>query len=108
MASSLLRNQRASMALWATMSGSEPAPKMKRPAKRTGMLLACQTMTAPERTSREKIMLALRVPSRSMSMPPNRTTRTAATLYMVLKAPTVARSAWSPSMSDGAMAPMMS
>ena len=32
----------------------------------------------------------------------------AATLYIVLNAPTVARLALRPSMSDGAMAPMMS
>ena len=32
----------------------------------------------------------------------------AAMLYIVLNAPTVARLALSPSMSDGAMAPMMS
>ena len=101
-------NQRASMALWATTKGSEPAPKMKRPRNISGMLLACQTMTAPTRTREEKMIPALRVPSRSMSTPAKRRTRMAATLYIVLKAPTVARLALRPSMRDGAMAPMMS
>ena len=72
------------------------------------MDLACQTMAAPAKTRTEKMMLALRVPSRSIITPAKRSTRIAATLYIVLNAPTVARLALRPSMSEGAMAPMMS
>ncbi len=107
-ASSLFLNQRASMALWATTRGSAPAPKMNRPTNIKGMLLACQTIAAPTKTRAEKMMLALRVPSRSISTPAKRRTKIAATLYIVLNAPTVARLALSPSMSEGAMAAMMS
>jgi len=107
-ASSLFRNHRASMALWATMSGSDPAPKMNRPRKKAGMLRACQTITAPARTRMEKRRLAFRVPSLSVSIPPISTARTAATLYMVKKDPTVPRAACNSSTSVGAMAPTMS
>jgi hypothetical protein len=41
-------------------------------------------------------------------MPPSRTARTAAMLYMVKNVPTVPRAAWSSSTSDGAIAPTMS
>ncbi len=108
MAISLFLNQRASMALWATTKGSDPAPKMNRPRKTSGIERACQTMIAPARTRTENRRLDLRVPSLSMSMPPKRTTRMAAMLYIVFIVPTVARAAFSSPIRDGAIAPMMS
>ena len=61
-ASSLPLNQRAMMALCATTSDSDPAPKTKRPAKSIQVLSAKATMTAPRVTSAEKSRLALRGP----------------------------------------------
>ena len=64
-ASSLPRNQRASMAFWVTMSDSEPAPNMKRPAMATSRLGASATMAAPMATTAASRMPASRVPMRS-------------------------------------------
>jgi len=82
-ASSLPLNQRARIALWATTSGSAPAPKTKRPTMSIGTVCAAATMTAPASTRTEKIRLESRVPSRSIRNPPIRRAMIAATLYMV-------------------------
>ncbi len=78
-ASSLPLNQRARMALCATTSDSLPAPNTSRPIPATVTLGASATMQAPTTMSPENSRLAARVPMRSMSMPPRKTTTMAAT-----------------------------
>ena len=94
MASSLPVNQRAMMALWATIMDSEPMPNRTRPASRTAKLGAQATMAAPATTKPEKIRLARRTPTRSIRTPPTPTATTAATLYIMYMVPMAARSVW--------------
>jgi hypothetical protein len=69
-ASSRSRNQRARMALWTTISVSDPAPKMARPSAAIPKLSEAATITAPITTSAEKRRLERRVPIRSIRRPP--------------------------------------
>ena len=94
MASSLPVNQRAVMALCATIMDSDPIPNNTRPAYMTGRLGAAATIDAPTTTKPEKIKLARRTPTRSIRKPPATTANTAATLYMVYMVPMAARSVW--------------
>ena len=95
MASSLPVNQRAMMALCATIMDSDPMPNRTRPAYRTGRLGAQATMAAPATTKPEKIRLARRTPD---AIDEERlrasTATTAATLYIVYMVPMAARSVW--------------
>ena len=107
-ASSLPVNQRAVMALCATIMDSEPMPKSTRPAYRTARLGAQATRAAPATTNPEKIRLARRTPTRSIRKPPARTAKTAATLYIVYMVPMAARSVWNTWMRVVSMAPTLS
>ncbi len=79
-ASSRPRNQRARIALCATINDSDPAPKMNRPTAATVMLGASATTHAPRTTRKERIRLASRVPIRSIIRPERKTQMIAATL----------------------------
>ena len=107
-ANSLPRNQRARIALCATISDSDPAPKMNRPTAAIVMLGARATTHAPATTRAERIRLASRVPIRSIIRPERKTQMIAATLYHVYSLPIAAWSACHVFMRVGAIAPMLS
>ncbi len=59
----------------ATISDSAPMPKTKRPATIMGNAAPNAVMNAPIRQSTPKISSALRVPMRSIRMPPSTTVK---------------------------------
>ena len=107
-ASSLPVNQRAMIALCATIIDSEPTPNTSRPRYITGRLGALATIAAPATTSAEKIMLARRTPARSTSTPPASTAAIAARLYIEYMLPIAARFVWNTWMRVVSIAPTLS
>ena len=78
--SSLPLNQRPRTVVAATMSGSAPSPRRKRPAIMTAWVLPKAMTTPPAAVSTPNAIMARLVPTRSTTTPPARRMRSAATL----------------------------